>query len=908
VRPIRTLSLLVLLAALPGVGRVGRVSGQTAAPLDPALFVEMKWRSVGPRLGGPIASVAGTDSDRNTFYAAADAGGLWRTSDAGLHWHPTGDSGLAGTLVALAIAPSDPRTVYAAAGPSNTADQRYGAPGPSAALYRSTDAGLTWTTLSWQADVPIARILIDAVQPDQLLVVVSAGGNPDAVAGIRRSMDGGQTFTQVFSAEPGARVSDVETVPGEPPALLAAIAPHDTATATSPARPVSFIASADGGATWRPIPPALPADATSGAPMRFTSARMDPRRLVGLLSMPAGGTAIVQSRDGAHTWSFVSKAPAGASAADGIAIDPANPDVVYLIGRSLWRSTDGGRTFGLVVTAPRETSFTSFWIGGGRTTSIILASGAGPLVTIDGGTDWSNPDAIGAAGFDAIAADSTFPYRICGVAAAAGPMCVSSRAAVDGVAAGPDLVGRADRGTVAPDPAERDVLFSGFVDRFDARTGQVQSVGPPRADAPRVSTTPPLLFAPIEARTLYAGAGRLWKTTTGGESWIGVSPEFSATGSISSLAISSLDPRTLWAGTDDGVLQVTRDGGQSWSAVTPVQAKGTRVVSLEASRFDPATAYASFAARAPADSVAPLFRTRDGGQTWTVIGPRLGHGSPVHTIREDPYRRGLLFAGADAGVLVSFDDGDTWQPLTLNLPPGPVRDLLVKESDLAAATANRGLWILDDITPLRQITGDVARAGIFLFRPATGWRPRAQLAPEAAPGVAISYLLGPTDGPVTIEVVDSGTGELIRRFTSEGPGAELSAAAGLHRTTWDLRYPAIVTAGANGEPRRAPGVAALPGTYQLRLVAGGRTLRQAITIRLDPRVRVPAADLGVQFTLARRLQRAIVDLTNAPGDRRQLTAEIDDLLHLLARTTQSDARPAAGLDADVTAALARIGR
>jgi hypothetical protein len=544
---------------------------------------------------------------------------------------------------------------------------------------------------------------------------------------------------------------------------------------------------------------------------------------------------------------------------------------------------------------------------------VALASDRGAIITVTAGHSWSSLLNQPTGQFADVVTDSAFPYRICGAERVSPPGCLPSRVPGGGIPASAwqsvaTAVGRA----VAPDAQDAEVVYSGNVSRFDRRTQQSQHVRiPPDADEP----AGPLVFS-ADGRTLYYGGRAVWRGA-GGLSWSLMSPELSRPGSdaphgISSLGPSTVDARILWAGTEDGSVQVTRDGGTTWAGVIPADlAPGSRISSVEPSHFDVNTAYVSAVAARLGDDGPHLWRTRDGGASWQPIVNGLPPRARVHGVREDAFRRGLLFAATERSIFVSFDDGDTWQSLRLNLPPVPITDLAIKDADLVVSTDGRGLWVLDDMSPFRQITADLARSSVVLFRPAGAWRTRP--APAADPsvpgdepsganppdGVAISYLIGgPSPSPpVTIEIIETLTGDVIQRFTP-------STAPGFHRLMWDLRY----------TPLDGRSIWVLPGTYQVRLTAGPHIARQAVIVRMDPRVRTSTGDLTLQFKTSRavyerrrRLSAALERLQDTPAEReraaalRRAAADVNRALDLL---QHADVRPSADAEAAATSAMA----
>lgn len=524
------------------------------------------------------------------------------------------------------------------------------------------------------------------------------------------------------------------------------------------------------------------------------------------------------------------------------------------------------------------------------------------------------PLRAGATTVERVTTDTAFPYRVCAAVRESPAACVSSARGDEADATTWSPVARRGASSIAPDPADPDVVFTANaadgVRRFDRRTGQTQDVTPPATADDRVDERAPLVFAPAENRALYFGTTRVWKTANGGQSWIAASASLSGAGAISAIAPSPIDARTIWAGTSEGLVQVSRDGALTWNALTiPGLNAATRVSMVEPSHFDASTAYVALTST----TTGPHFwRTRDGGATWAPIVRGLPERSATYVVREDPFRRGLLFAGTDDGPLVSFDDGEYWQSLAMNLPPVPVVDLTIREADIVVATTGQGLWILDDVAPLRQVTPDIARAGAFLFRPSTAWRVKVGLADNGTSAAALDYLVGPNvSGPVTIEIIETPTGDVIRRFSSAPTGAAssdvtpISGVPGLHRVWWDVRYTPI--------DRR--GVAVLPGIYQVRLTAGTATLRQAVSVRMDPRIRATAPDLTAEYKLARAVddqRREIASALARTGadppqaargeSLRSAMAALNDALD---RIQQSDAKPTSAAEAAAGAAIAR---
>jgi len=511
--------------------------------------------------------------------------------------------------------------------------------------------------------------------------------------------------------------------------------------------------------------------------------------------------------------------------------------------------------------------------------------------------------AVGEAGDEPLASvttDTAFPYRICGSTTAGRTRCLPNRR--DGEGNAPVVLEWIDFGGTTPvaiDPIDADVLYGGAVARFDRRTAQQQNVTPALEDGEPAPKGGLLFFAPNDPRTLFFATSTIRKTGNSGLNWTPV-PSGPSAITISAVAISPVDSRTMWLARADGALAVTRDSGVTWTdATAPSSASAAFAGAIEPSRFDPATAYIVTRNGANASVATRAFRTRDGGRTWQAMDAGLDPGVTVNVVREDPLRRGLLFAATSSGVAVSIDDGDSWQSLTLNLPAGEVVDLVLRDADVIAALRTGGFWVLDDMSPLRQLTVDVLRQDAFLFRPAQAWRPRT----HATAAMSLAYATGPgLAGSLTLEVIETASGDVIRRFASNDTGAPLPSSPGLHRVTWDMR----------STPIRGRGVLVQPGTYQLRLTAGARVFRQAIVVRMDPRVRTSAADLDAQFSLSKRVYLKVRELAGArsaegvdPAQAAALDQAAITLVEILDILQQSDTRPTPALAAVAGAAIDR---
>jgi photosystem II stability/assembly factor-like uncharacterized protein len=960
-----------------------------AAGINPALFQELQWRNIGPFRGGRTKAAAGIPSQPHVFYIGAVNGGVWKTTDAGRTWTPIFDDQPTGSIGAIAIAPSDPNIIYVGSGEGLQRPDLSTGDG----IYKSTDAGKTWTHLGLRDGQQIPQIIVDPHDPNRLFVAVLGHPyGPNEERGIFRSTDGARTFQKVLYKDADTGGVDVVFDPENANTVYAVLwqarqGPWENGVFTGPGSGV--FKSTDGGTTWRRIVDGLPTFADDGlGRIGLAVTPGHPDRLFATVEARTRG-GLYRSESGGEHWQLVNADPRvtnrGSDFAE-VKVDPKNPDVVYSASVVTWKSADGGKTFTGWRGAPGGDDYHRLWINPANPDIILLAGDQGAIVTLNGGATWSSWYNQPTAQFYHVSTDNAFPYRVCGGQQESGSACVASRGN-DGQITVRDWhpVGAEEYGYIAPDPNDPDIVYGGKLTRYDRRTGEVQDIMPPHDADFRVLRTAPVLFSPFDSRTLYFASSVLWKTVNGGQAWTQLSPDLSREtwdapanvgvyrdtpaakptrrGVIYTVAPSHVDQNVLWAGTDDGLIHVTHDGGKSWTNVTPSQlGPWAKVSLLSTSHFDVNSAYAAVNTLRLDDLMPHIYRTRDGGRSWVSITTGLPAGGVVNAVREDTLRRGLLFAATEQSVFVSFDDGDNWQSLRLNMPATSIRDLVLKDDDLVVGTHGRGFWILDDITPLRQITADVARAPAFLFRPPTAWRvqwnkntdtplpPDEPAAPNPPDGVTISYLLGPdAQEPVTLEFIDAATGDLLRRFSSTDPVEtpvpdrnipdywirpqhRLATTPGLHRFVWDLRFapPAVpafeypIAAVIHNTPKTPQGLWVMPGTYQVRLTAGGRSYRQAVAIKMDPRVKTPAADLQLQFKLSKAIDDAMRQLLAATEDLRrragsaagaagvtvgQVSAHVqqayDPLPDLFSRLQGADVRPTTTLESAANAALAQ---
>ncbi len=893
-----------------------------AAPaqrFSPELFEEMRWRNIGPFRGGRTKAAAGIPNQPNVFYIGATNGGVWKTTDYGHTWFPIFDDQPTGSIGAIALAPSEPDVIYVGSGEGLQRPDLSVGDG----IYKSVDAGETWEHLGLRDGQQIPQIIVDPDDPDRLFVAVLGHPyGPNEQRGIFRSTDGARTFEKVLYVNETTGGVDVAFDPADARTVYAVLweameGPWENANFRGPAS--GIYKSIDGGDTWEPINQGLPTFAESGlSRIGITVAPSLPSRLFATVEARNNG-GLYRSDDAGASWYRINDNPLvtqrGSDFAE-VKVHPHDPDIVFTGSIVVWKSTDGGRTFTTPRGAPGGDDYHRIWINPINPDIMLIAADQGAIVTVNGGETWSSWYNQPTAQMYHVTADNDFPYRLCSGQQESGSVCIRSRGDYGEVTYRDwTPVGVTEYGYVAPDPLDPDIVYGGRVTRWDRRTLQRQDIAPRPADGTpyRVVRTMPILFSPLDPRTLYYASNTLWKTTNGGQSWDRISPDLSREtwtipdvvgkyrdepgarptrrGVIYTIAPSYVDIGTIWVGTDDGLIWVTRDGGASWTDVTPEELGPWAKVSLmDASHTDGDTAYAAINTLRLDDLRPHIYRTRDGGKTWTHITNGIPDGTVVNVVKEDHVRPGLLFAGTEQTVFVSFDDGDNWQSLRLNHPPTSIRDLIIKDDDLATGTHGRGFWILDDITPLRQITPEVVAADAHLFAPQQAWRFRWNKYTDTPPppeepsgenppdGAIVNYWLRQdATGPVTLEILDS-SGALVRRYASDDPPElplegqnvpdywprpfqPLSAAAGLHRFVWDLRYPrpAVqrfsypISAIPGYTPAEPRGPFALPGTYTVRLIVDGQVHEQPLIVRMDPRVTTSAGELARQHDLSMRL-------------------------------------------------------
>lgn len=941
---------IVLLAAYP--------SGQQ----DAKLFAGLAWRSVGPFRAGRVSAIAGVAGNPAIYYMGTPGGGVWRTTDGGMIWTPIADVIPVASIGALAVAPSDANVVYVGTGDVSEVG---GSVNAGNGVYKSTDGGQHWTHVGLDRTWHIGALSIDPRDPN--IVVVAALGHTfekDADRGIFKTTDGGATWRKTLSKDDETGAIDVAFDRANPRLGFATlwghyVAPGGTAAVLNGTNRGAFYKTTDEGDTWTPIDGGgLPTERVGRSGVAVAG-----QRVFAIVAAQQGG-GLYRSDDGGASWHRSTTDPriVGNGYFSKVYIDPNNADVVYVMQTSMYRSSDGGRTFEAWKGAPGGDDNHVLWIDPTNSNWMAMGSDQGAVVSLDGGRTWTSWYNQPTGQFYHLSADNRWPYWIYGMQQDSGSIGTKNRGDYGNVGILDwDAVAGYEFGYIVPDPLNPDILYAGGeargVWRVDRRSRQVRTVSAnvSRDGDYRTAVNPPLVFSPHDPHALYEGTQMVLVTRDGGDSWRAVSPDLTVRAdaapqstaadggdaappvnrtAITTLALSPVKDGIIWAGTSNGVVQLTTDGGRTWKNVSPPGLTRFHQVSfIEASHADAAEAYAAVEGHETDDFAPHVFRTRDGGRTWqeTVAGLPATSGGFLRVVREDPARRGLLYAGTENGIFVSFDDGDDWQSLQLNLPVASVRDIVVHDQDVVICTYGRAIWILDDATPLRQIDARVAAADQFLFAPHPAIRvrrndnndtpippdlPSAENPPSGA--VFDYYLKRDAGGELAIGIYDA-RGQLVRMLSSAGePAGEeeeppnvpsywfarprpLATTAGMHRAVWDLRYaapPAVnrdfpISATAAGTPLGPLGPLAAPGAYDVRLTVNGQTLHQPLTVAADPRVHVPQGDFDQQAGFELQVSGAMRASFDARRDTLALRAAIADRL----KDLQARGAPASSIEA-----------
>ena len=876
----------------------------------------LKWRNIGPLRGGRSIAVAGSAARPLEYYFGATGGGLWKTTDGGTTWNPVSDAFFQTSSVgAVAGAPSNPDVVYAGMGETELRGNIIQGDG----VYKTTDGGKTWTRAGLEKTMAIARIRVDAANPD--LVYVAAFGDPygrNPERGVFRSPNGGKSWQRVLFRDDKSGAEDLAIDPHNPRVLYATLwEAFRTPYSLSSGGPGSgLFKSTDGGDHWTELThrPGMPAGVIGKISIAVGA---DANRLYALVEAREGG--LFRSDDAGGTWTLVNNNRSLWQRAfyfHRVYADPAARDTVYVSNFELQRSTDGGRKFEIIRTPHADHH--DLWIAPNDPKRMIDSNDGGANVSVNGGRTWTGQD-YSTAQIYHVVTTKRLPYEVCGAQQDNTTVCVPS----NGRGTSYYAVGGGESGYIAADPTNTSVFYAGsyggYITRFDHGTNQRREinvwpeypVGQSAEDLKeRFQWTTPIVFSPVDPKILYTSSQHLFETTNGGQSWTALSPDLTRhdpatlgpsggpithdqTGvetyaTIFTIAPSRQDANIIWTGSDDGLVYVTRDGGKNWSNITPPDLGPlTRISLVEASPHNPGTAYVAANRYQAQDRSAYVYKTADFGKSWMKIVNGIAAGDFARAIREDPVRRDLLYLGTEDGFYISFDGGSNWQPFRLNLPVTPVHDITVEQNDVVIATHGRGFYVLDNIGLLREMGPQVTAATAYLFRPADVIRSMSR--------ATIDYYLANASPDMKLEILDS-SGQVLRMLTGaakaeprketssddeDGPPPPVrtaSAEKGINRFVWDGRiapshdFPGLIMYQANVHGPLAP-----PGNYQVRLTIPGKTLSRPFAIRKDPRLTdITDADLEEQYRFAREIQDKF-SLTNDTVARiRRIKAEIAD--------------------------------
>jgi photosystem II stability/assembly factor-like uncharacterized protein len=904
---------------------------------DTALFGNLRWRMIGPHRGGRTVGGCGVPQHPNVFYIGVNNGGVWKTTDFGRTWDPIFDDQPTGSIGDVGVAPSNPDIVYVASGEGIQRPDLSVGDG----VYRSSDGGKTWVHLGLAEGQQIGGLAIDPHDPDRVFAAVLGhpyGPNPER--GVYRSTDGGKHWEKVLYKDENTGAVQVTVDPVNPQVVYADLwagrqGPWENGAWNGPNS--GLYKSVDGGTTWHQLKQGLPDVSQGLSRIGFCIAPSDPTRLYATVAANATFGGIYRSDDAGETWKKLNSDQRFWGRGDDFAevkADPKDKDIVYTADVVVWKSTDGGMSWNAFKGAPGGDDYHRIWINPDHPEMMLIACDQGAIVTVNGGRTFSSWYNQPTAQFYHVITDNAFPYNVYGGQQESGSIGIASRGN-DGEITFREWhpVGVEEYGYVAPDPLDPNIIYGGKITRYDKRTGQVQNIAPEAIGSGkyRFLRTAPVLFSPTDPHTLYFAGNVLFKTRDGGHSWQVISPDLSREswaippsvgiynadnlkqmprrGVIYTVAPSPVDGNTIWAGTDDGLVHVTHDGGATWKKVTPPGVADWAKISLiDAGHQDVNTAYVAVNGIRLDDMHPHIYKTHDGGATWEEIDNGLPD-DPINVVREDPRRKGLLLAGSERAVYISFDDGARWASLRLNMPVTSMRDLVFKDDDVVVGTHGRSFWILDDIACLRQMGPQTALQDAVLYKPSPTVRVRWDMNPDTPiPGdepagqnppdgaVVDYYLKADAAEPVTLDILDA-AGKVVRHYSSTDtlyaipdvniplywvrPQQILSGKMGPHRFVWDLHYqplnvpasyPISAVPGSTAPSPTSPWV--MPGVYTVRLKVNGESYTQPLTVKMDPRVKTTLADLQQQHDLAMRAYRGWDSALDAYNRVRAMRIEV----------------------------------
>lgn len=922
-RSIRLVDVVLAgMLAFPGLAQAQHPAAKQTGAVPTQYFNALRWRLIGPFRGGRAVAVTGVPGSSTDFYFGSVDGGVWKTEDAGTAWKPVFDGQPVASIGALALAPSNPKILYAGTGESDIRSDLASGDG----VYKSSDRGLTWRNVGLRGSRQISRILVDPVNPDIVYVgVLGHAYGPNAERGVYKSTDGGATWQHVLDKGLAVGISDMAMATAKPNILFAATwnahRPPWSTYAPLEGSGSGLYRSTDSGATWsRRMGRGLPGGDWGRAGVAVSP---DGMRVYAVIK-DGKQSGLYRSDDGGTTWRLANKDPRLTGRGwyfDRVTIDPSHPDIVYVPNVALYRSEDGGRTISIVRGAPGGDDYHELWVDPKNSSRMILGTDQGTTISNDYGRTWTSWYNQPTAQFYHVITDNGFPYAVYGAQQDSGSAAVYSRTD-HGQITPRDwfLPGGSESGYIALDPDHPDTVFLsdtfGSVIRFNRKTSFSQNISPWPTPAfgteivdrkYRDPWTPVLVFS-SDYKTLYLGTQYVMKTIDGGLDWQRISPDLTGEcpaelnrrskptvtnaerrgyGVVFTIAPSSVNPKEIWAGSDTGLIHLTLDGGETWKNVTPPGLSAwSKISMIEASRFDPGVAYAAIDRHRLDDYKPYIYRTRDYGRTWTPIVDGIPPASYLRTVREDTAQRNLLFAGTEFGIYASFDQGDHWLPLQLNLPVTSVRDMQVHQDDLVIATHGRAFWILDDMTPLRQMAAAQQGPSGWLYRPektvridndeflGTPLPPEEPTAENPPQGAVLDYLLKSPAHKVALTISDA-NGKVVRHFSSADsapPMPRMAAIAerwfptpqrldvtpGMHRFIWDLTWESsgapVADADSGDDEEGVPhGPRVTPGQYQVKLTVDGRASAQPLTITMDPRSSATGATLQAQQQLGLRI-------------------------------------------------------